>query len=34
MGKKGIDIKDCAYKVIVDTREKQVNHILNKFDEG
>ena len=29
-----IDIKDCAYKVIVDTREKQVNHILNKFDEG
>ena len=34
MGKKGIDIKDCAYKVIVDTREKQVNHILTKFDEG
>lgn len=34
MGKKGIDIKDCAYKVIVDTREKQVNHILNVFDEG
>ena len=34
MGKKGIDIKDCAYKVIIDTREKQVNHILNKFDEG
>ena len=29
-----IDIKDCAYKVIVDTREKQVNHILNVFDEG
>ena len=29
-----IDIKKCAYKVIVDTREKQVNHILNKFDEG
>ena len=29
-----IDIKNCAYKVIVDTREKQVNHILNKFDEG
>ena len=29
-----IDIKDCKYKVIVDTREKQVNHILNKFDEG
>ena len=29
-----IDIKDCRYKVVVDTREKQVNHILNKFDEG
>ena len=29
-----IEIKDCAYKVIVDTREKQVNHILNVFDEG
>ena len=29
-----IDIKNCAYKVIVDTREKQVNHILNVFDEG
>ena len=29
-----IDIKNCAYKVIIDTREKQVNHILNKFDEG
>ena len=29
-----IDIKDCAYKVIVDTREKQVSHILNKFNEG
>ena len=26
-----IDIKKCAYKVIIDTREKQVNHILNKF---
>lgn len=29
-----IDIKDCRYKVVVDTREKQVNHILNVFDEG
>ena len=29
-----IDIKDCKYKVVVDTREKQVNHILNVFDEG
>ena len=29
-----IKIENCRYKVIVDTREKQVNHILNKFDEG
>ena len=29
-----IDIKDCRYRVVVDTREKQVNHILNVFDEG
>lgn len=29
-----IDIKRCKYKIVVDTREKQVNHILNKFDEG
>ena len=29
-----IDIKDCRYKVVVDTREKQVNHKLNVFDEG
>ena len=29
-----IDIKKCKYKVVVDTREKQVAHILNKFDEG
>ena len=29
-----IDIKKCKYKIIVDTREKQVNHILNVFDEG
>ena len=29
-----IKIENCKYKVIVDTREKQVNHILNKFDEG
>ena len=29
-----IDIRKCKYKIIVDTREKQVNHILNKFDEG
>lgn len=29
-----IKIENCRYKVIVDTREKQVNHILNKFDGG
>ena len=29
-----IDIKKCKYEIVVDTREKQVNHILNKFDEG
>ena len=33
--KKGIDIKRCAYKIIVDIREKKIqNHILNKFEEG
>ena len=32
--KKGIDIKKCAYKVIVDSREKSINHILTKFEEG
>ena len=32
--KKGIDIKKCAYKVVIDSREKSINHILNKFDEG
>ena len=34
MGRKGINIKDCAYKVVIDTREKSINHILNKFQEG
>ena len=35
MGRKGINIKDCAYKVVIDTREKKIqNHILSKFDEG
>ena len=29
-----VDIKKCKYKIVVDTRETQVNHILNKFDEG
>ena len=32
--KKGIDIKKCKYKIVVDSREKSINHILNKFDEG
>ena len=33
--KKGIDIRKCAYKIIIDTREKKIqNHILNKFEEG
>ena len=32
--KKGIDIKKCAYKVVIDSREKSINHILNKFEEG
>ena len=29
-----MDIKKCAYKVIVDSREKSINHIINKFEEG
>ena len=30
-----IDIKKCAYKIVIDTREKKIqSHILNKFDEG
>ena len=29
-----MDIKKCKYKVVVDSREKVNNHILNKFDEG
>ena len=33
--KKGIDIKKCKYKIIIDTREKKIQkHILNKFEEG
>ena len=32
--KKGIDIKKCAYKVVIDSREKSINHILTKFEEG
>ena len=29
-----MDIKKCKYKIIIDTREKSIKHILNKFDEG
>ena len=30
-----MNIKDCKYKIIIDTREKKIqSHILNKFDEG
>ena len=32
--KKGIDIKKCKYKIVIDSREKSINHILNKFEEG
>ena len=32
--KKGIDIKKCKYKIVVDSREKVNKHILNKFEEG
>ena len=33
--KKGIDIRKCVYKIVVDSREKKIqNHILNKFEEG
>ena len=32
--KKGTDIRKCKYKIVVDSREKSINHILNKFDEG
>ena len=32
--KKGIDIKKCAYKIVVDSREKVNKHIVNKFEEG
>ena len=33
--KKGIDIRKCKYKIVVDSREKKIqNHILNKFEEG
>ena len=32
--KKGIDIKKCKYKIIIDTRERRINHILNSFEKG
>ena len=32
--KKGIDIKRCKYKVVVDSREKVNKHILNSFEKG
>ena len=32
--KKGINIKRCKYKVVIDSREKSINHILTKFEEG
>ena len=32
--KKGIDIKKCAYKVVIDSREKSIKHILNSFEKG
>ena len=32
--KKGIDIKKCKYKIVVDSREKVNKHILNGFEKG
>ena len=29
-----IDIKKCAYKIVIDSREKSIKHIINKFEEG
>ena len=29
-----MDIRKCRYKIVVDSREKVLNHILNKWDEG
>lgn len=34
MGKKGIDIKKCKYKIVIDSREKKFEHIISKFEEG
>ena len=29
-----MDIKKLKYKVVIDSREKSINHIINKFEEG
>ena len=29
-----MDIKKLKYKIVVDSRERSINHILNKFQEG
>ena len=29
-----MDIKKLKYKIVIDSREKSINHILNKFGEG
>ena len=29
-----MDIKKLKYKIVIDSREKSISHILNKFDEG
>ena len=29
-----MDTKKLKYKIVIDSREKSINHILNKFDEG
>ena len=29
-----MDIKKLRYKIVVDSRERSINHILNKFEEG
>ena len=29
-----MDIKKLKYKIVIDSRERSINHILNKFEEG
>ena len=29
-----MDIKKLKYKIVIDSREKSINHIINKFEEG